>query len=637
MFKNAKTQKWITVVTAILCVLSMLVGTMAYFTDRESASTKAKAGFMDMVFEDTSLAANSNNEFAIDKVWESQAIVADGGIINPGDYFDMSYTLTNEGNKSMDIRQKLTLFSSTELTEGAEEYQLTITGGNDSTKVTGALSDDKMSITYDLADITLNGSVETEEGATDGVYTIRLDFAREAGNSFMNSIVAVNTDIQAKQHRNTTDDDWADWGSYTTDYEIWHTVEATDSINPNLLNSDGSMVKVSDETPEIVGLTTKTYYVDGTVDTKVITDSDVTTGENVSATDRVAVSSKSDASLGGIVYSEPGTYTMSPENMGSNDITSVSVGFTFDPSAGIPKPASCGVEGHYEGDGKTHGIELETVGMGPDGEGFVRQTPDGIYCYSNHTYTCECEYWVVPEGCTYERNGTIYNAGEALPDCLITPRGGDILRDGEYEYHYERFYEYDGDEMYWWRQGKQKGWGVRVIDNTKTSYGEIKSSIRGYPVTMMENTFQGCESLVTAPEIPNTVLDMDRAFAGCTSLETAPVIPNGVTSMWQTFLSCKSLTAAPVIPNSVENMRATFSGCSALATAPVIPSSVKDISMTFCYCSSLSGTVTINTDPDIYYSCFMDTEKSIVITGSCSEETKANLAKTANNKNVTYQ
>ena len=63
--------------------------------------------------------------------------------------------------------------------------------------------------------------------------------------------------------------------------------------------------------------------------------------------------------------------------------------------------AACGIEGHYVGDGRgEHGIAVEN-------------------CSNSHTYTCECEGWIVPEGGTYtmpnSADKTVYTEGEHLP------------------------------------------------------------------------------------------------------------------------------------------------------------------------------------------------------------------------------
>lgn len=106
-------------------------------------------------------------------------------------------------------------------------------------------------------------------------------------------------------------------------------------------------------------------------------------------------------------------------------------------------------------------------------------------------------------------------------------------------------------------------------------------------VTSLEDTFQGCKNMVSAPVIPNSVTNMSYTFSSCNSLTNPPAIPNSVTDMSYTFYQCNSLTVAPVIPNSVTNMCGTFSGCN-LVNAPVIPNSVTDMRSTFSDCHNLS-------------------------------------------------
>ena len=200
-------KRFIALGMATVTALSLAVGTFAFFTDRTSHVTTATAGNINLVWADNSLATGSNNEFAVDKVWDTGALVSDDNIINPGDYFDLSYELTNTGNKSIDVRQKLVLTSSVAMTADAEEYQLTITGGNDSVTVTpDATESTDTVLVYNLTDIILNGvgaGKEEEDGAVTGAYTVRLDFAKAAKNAFMDSIVTVDLYAAAKQHRNT--------------------------------------------------------------------------------------------------------------------------------------------------------------------------------------------------------------------------------------------------------------------------------------------------------------------------------------------------------------------------------------------------------------------------------------------------
>lgn len=215
-------KKRITKILAGAMALCLMVGTFAFFTDRETHDAGATAGNINLVFTDVSDAAahkaagQTNTD---SQVWTDSKITKDGDIMNPGDKFDMGYKLTNTGNKSIDVRQQLTLTSSVEMTADAEEY--TLKCGN--VTITPTVSDDKTSITYAIPDIILNGTIETEE---DGVaqtagqdYDLYLDFAIAAANKFMNSTVSVQLDIMAKQHRNTTAADFVTFAQYTTQYE----------------------------------------------------------------------------------------------------------------------------------------------------------------------------------------------------------------------------------------------------------------------------------------------------------------------------------------------------------------------------------------------------------------------------------
>ncbi len=190
------------------------------------------------------------------------------------------------------------------------------------------------------------------------------------------------------------------------------------------------------------------------------------------------------------------------------------------------------------------------------------------------------------------------------PDNGTTPVDGDTYEYGDYKYTYK---------------SSSNGWGVKVIDKTKVTYGPILESINGMPVTDMTDAFYKCASLTTAPAIPNSVTNMSYAFQGCTSLTSAPAIPSNVTNMIQTFKDCSALTTAPdmsnatsvttmymtfygcsfaiapTIPSNVVNMSYTFQLCKNLTTAPVIPSSVTNMYCTFANCSSLVNAPAIPT------------------------------------------
>lgn len=201
---------------------------------------------------------------------------------------------------------------------------------------------------------------------------------------------------------------------------------------------------------------------------------------------------------------------------------------------------------------------------------------------------------IIPIGGVYTSvDGTVYNAGQNFPE---TVQVGDSYTFNDYEYRYNQIYHLSG-----WKDNSQiaalvnysfsNGWGVRVLDNTKSEYGEIVTSINNNEVTNMAFTFFGC----TNPE-----------------LSTVPNIPSSVTNIWYTYAGT-SITEAPVIPNNVTNMLATFASC-----------------------TELTGEIEINANPTMVDQCFYGTEKMITLTGSASDATKAALAGTASNNNVDY-
>lgn len=216
-------KKRMTKILAAGMALALMVGTFAFFTDRETHNAGATAGNIDLVFTDVSskdankVDGQTNTD---DLVWTDNKITKDGDIMNPGDTFDMGYKLTNTGSKSIDVRQQLTLVSSVAMTDAAEEY--TLKCGN--MTITPNVSEDKKTITYSFDDIILNGTVETEATgvaqAEGQDYDLYLDFAKAAANKFMGSTVSVKLDVMAKQHRNTTAADFVDFGTYTTSFEV---------------------------------------------------------------------------------------------------------------------------------------------------------------------------------------------------------------------------------------------------------------------------------------------------------------------------------------------------------------------------------------------------------------------------------
>ena len=131
---------------------------------------------------------------------------------------------------------------------------------------------------------------------------------------------------------------------------------------------------------------------------------------------------------------------------------------------------------------------------------------------------------VIPEGATYKTyvNGrfegedwvydsiTTYNAGDNCPETI---KLGDMYIYGNYEYRYNlKHYA-----LIWNEASSQNGWGVYCINNIE-SPDSILESINGRDIVSLSETFDDCESIVTAPVILNNITDMTYMFNGCTSL-----------------------------------------------------------------------------------------------------------------------
>lgn len=134
--------------------------------------------------------------------------------------------------------------------------------------------------------------------------------------------------------------------------------------------------------------------------------------------------------------------------------------------------------------------------------------------------------------------------------------------------------------------GVAGGWAVYATDKTKTSYGEIRETLHGFPVTLMYKTFDGCSNMTVAPAIPAQVQVAYNAYKG-TAITATPDMGN-VLTLYGTFKNCKNLTSVGTIPATVRDMTYAFSGCTALTTAPAIPASVTTIKGAFKGCTKLT-------------------------------------------------
>ncbi len=244
---------------------------------------------------------------------------------------------------------------------------------------------------------------------------------------------------------------------------------------------------------------------------------------------------------------------------------------------------------------------------------------------------------IIPKGATYTKvDGTILNAGDEFPSIV---KDGDMYSYGDYQYKYN----YNHQITQWVNDTTQNGWGVKITDKTKTKYDEILKYINNKPITNTNALFNNCVNLEFSPQIPDTVINTGTMFQGCSSLKKAPKLPSNVQRVDFMFNQCTQLIDISEIKlnSNITSLYCFLSGCENLVdiSTLIIPSSVDDMRNVFTNCSKLNGTITINANPTTYEKCFYqyyEANGTIKIMGSCSQQTKENLASTNNRNNVTY-
>lgn len=152
----------------------------------------------------------------------------------------------------------------------------------------------------------------------------------------------------------------------------------------------------------------------------------------------------------------------------------------------------------------------------------------------------------IPAGGIYYRKVTSKKLGQYEskyePSTEYFPakvQAGDVFVYKGYEYRYNEYYT---PEFYddWALNEEQGGWGVRVLDDTRTEYDEILEAVNREPIVCLRSTFDGCRNLTRAPEIPSSVRDVEYTFHNCPALAVAPKLPDNIKG-WGTFLGCTKL------------------------------------------------------------------------------------------------
>lgn len=200
-------KRTISFVLAILTVVSVTVGSFAWFMDRVDHKSEGTLGSLDL---EASIETSKTDNF------------------KPGEGITVDISLSNKGNKSADVRETIVLETSAPMTNNIEfelylAEDVTLKDGAVIAIAPGAqpitfgenriVSADKKQITYKIPEFVLSGSgtgAEKEEEANGfrkvGSYV--LVFKSLASNEYQNKTIKLYYEAQAKQHRNSTDDTW---------------------------------------------------------------------------------------------------------------------------------------------------------------------------------------------------------------------------------------------------------------------------------------------------------------------------------------------------------------------------------------------------------------------------------------------
>lgn len=193
-----------------------MIGSMAYFTDYATTQATGTAGTVAISLDSDINLLNEDGK----------------NILNPGDMRDGSFSITNEGNKSIDVRTTIKLVAkdregnAINLTGSAteqSEYDLYLREDVELVEGYGyqpkadakpleVKSIEGNTITYILPEYSLDGNkddyAEYETVGDDYVahshdYDFVLVFKGEAGNEWQASSITIGVLVEAKQHENT--------------------------------------------------------------------------------------------------------------------------------------------------------------------------------------------------------------------------------------------------------------------------------------------------------------------------------------------------------------------------------------------------------------------------------------------------
>lgn len=198
---------------ALVMVFVLLVGSLAFFTDR---ATKNSSFSTTTVSISTDPDDPDHPEYKDDLNAKWLAVNPKVKTnFNPGDKVDLSYKLASTGELAVDVRETFVITSSKAMKDNAPQFRLFSSITKDAAGATDGgnvvVTEKKIDATHYMYTITaysLNGSDETVSGTTatsvDKEYYLVFD--KTADNSFQGATCTIDYLVEAKQHSDGAND-----------------------------------------------------------------------------------------------------------------------------------------------------------------------------------------------------------------------------------------------------------------------------------------------------------------------------------------------------------------------------------------------------------------------------------------------
>ena len=163
------------------------------------------------------------------------------------------------------------------------------------------------------------------------------------------------------------------------------------------------------------------------------------------------------------------------------------------------------------------------------------------------------------------------------------------------------------DEDASWKTGDNYAYNTFKSTGLINCCGDVTSIVKAQVPANYDgwvcSLFNSCNTLLTAPELPSTILTEScyyNMFSYCTSLTQAPELPatTATQNCYQgMFNGCTALTQAPALPaTNMHNFcyNRMFKGCTALTQAPALPATNMQAQ---CYQEMFSGCTSLTQAP----------------------------------------